>query len=407
MAEGEAPIFPSPRECPLRAPALYRGARAEQPVIRARRAGGEPVWVVTGYELSRRILADPRASSDRTHEAWLAQASPAARAEADRTRSEGLWNMFGLDSPDHGRHRRMLAGEFTPARIEKLRPRIQEIVDQCVGDLLAAAQPADLVEHVAFPVSTMVICELLGVPYERRHDFQYWTKALLSRDTPDSERQAYDEAITGFLDELITAKENGTPGDDVLGRLISRNRETGALTHAELVSEATLILAAGHETTANMISLGTAVLLENRAQRERVSAEPALWPGAVEELLRYLSVAESVIGRAATADIELGEATIRAGERIVVAPIAANWDETVFEQPDELDLARQAPPRHIAFGYGAHLCLGQHLARTELEIVFETLFRRAPDLALAVPADQLRYQTESSVYGLHSMPVTF
>jgi cytochrome P450 len=407
MTEAEVPGFPLPRECPLRGPGLYRAIRAGHPVSRTVQSSGEPVWLVTSYALSRKILADPRASSDRTHPAWLAQASQAGKADADRTREQGQWNMFILDAPDHGRHRRMLAGEFTLARIKQLRPRIQEIVDQCVGDLLTAPQPADLVEHVALPVSTMVICELLGVPYERRRDFQYWTKVLLSRDTSDTERQACDEAITGFLDELVTAKENGAPGNDVLGRLVRRNRGTGTLTHAEVVSEAILILAAGHETTANMISLGTVVLLENPAQRERVIADPALLPGAVEELLRYLSVAESVISRAAKSDIELGEVTIRAGDRIVVAPIAANWDEAVFERPGELDLARPTSPHHIAFGYGAHLCLGQHLARAELEIVFETLFRRAPDLALAVPADQLPYQTDSSIYGLHSVPVTF
>jgi cytochrome P450 len=300
----------------------------------------------------------------------------------------------------------MLISEFSVRRIAALRPRIQQIVDDCIDDLLNAPQPADLVEHLSLAVPSLVICELLGVPYEQRHGFHEWTRKLISRTTSAAERIEAADALNDFLDGLVTAKENGEPTDDVIGRLIARNRENPVMTHDEIVGTAILLLIAGHETTANMISLGTVALLTNPEQRAQVTADSSLLPTAIEEMLRYFSIVESATARVATEDIEIGGVTIRKDEGVIVSGLAADWDESVFDRPDQLDFHRGAR-HHVAFGYGVHQCLGQNLARVELEIVFETLFRKAPNLRLAVPADDLPYKDDASIYGIYSVPVNF
>ena len=406
-AEPEVPSFPMARECPMHPPTQYREMSQSEPVSRVRMPDDQLAWLVTSHELGRKILADPRASSDRTHPAFPLALSAEARKLFQEDDRQGIRrSMIGLDAPDHGAHRKMLISEFSVRRVAALRPRIQEIVDECVDDLLAASQPADLVELVSLAVPSMVICELLGVPYEQRHGFHHWTKQLISRNTPVPERRAAGDALRDFLDGLVTDKENGEPGDDVLGRLIQRNRETKVMTHEELVANAVLLLIAGHETTANMISLGTVALLENPEQKAQVTADSSLLPGAIEEMLRYFTIVETATARVATEDIELGDVVIGKDEGILVAGLAANWDESVFEHPDELDFHRGAR-HHVAFGYGVHQCLGQNLARVELEIVFETLFRRVPSLRLAVPAAELPYKTDAGIYGIHKVPVNF
>jgi cytochrome P450 len=381
----------------MRPPSVYGRIRSTRPVSRARMPDGQLVWLVTSYQLSREILADPRVSSDRADPAF-----PFMGSRGTAT----IRSMLTSDPPAHGAHRKMLISEFSRASVARLRPRIGDIVDRCVDDLLSVPTPADLVEHVALPVPSLVICEILGVPGEKRHDFQNWTTTLLTRNTPAEQARASQSALTDFMDALVTAKENGAPGDDALGRLVARNRQTGSLTHDEVVADAMLLLVAGHETTANMISLGTAALLENPTLWAELAADPSLLPDAVEELLRYFSIVQGVTSRVAKADIRLGEITIRAGEGIVVSPIAADWDDSIFNSPEKLDFHRNGSP-HIAFGHGAHQCLGQHLARAELQIVYETLIRRVPGLRLARPANELPYRDHSSVYGIERMPVTF
>jgi cytochrome P450 len=395
------------RECPMHPPAEYRDIRAKEPVSRVRMPDGQMAWLVTGHELSRQLLSDPRVSSDRSHPAFpLALNADQRKAFQQNNRLSIRRSMIGLDAPDHGAHRKMLISEFSVRRIAALRPRIQEIVDQCVDDLLAAPQPADLVEHISLAVPSLVICELLGVPYEQRHGFHEWTRKLISRSTTGAERIEAADALNDFLDDLVTRKEQGEPTDDVIGRLIVRNRENPVMTHEEIVGTAILLLIAGHETTANMISLGTVALLENPEQKAQVVADAALLPSAIEEMLRYFTIVESATSRVATADIELGGVTIGKDEGVIVSGLAADWDENVFENPDQLDFHRGAR-HHVAFGYGVHQCLGQNLARLELEIVFETLFRRVPTLALAVPAADLPYKDDAGIYGIYRVPVNF
>ncbi|WP_416969853.1 cytochrome P450 [Streptomyces sp. 4F14] len=407
MLDHDVPAFPMARACPMHPPAEYREIRGQEPVSRVRMPDGQLAWLVTGHEPARRLLADPRVSADRLHPAFPGRLTAEQRTASERVRRlTTRRSMIHLDGADHGAHRRILTGEFSLRRIAAMRPRIQEIVDRGVDALLAAPRPSDLVEHVSQPVPSLVICELLGVPHEERYDFHTWANKLISRTVSMPERAAASEALNDCLETLVTEKERGEPSDDLIGRLIARNRETPVMNHDEIVGTAVMLLIAGHQTTANMISLGLVTLLANPDLKAQVTADASLLPGAVEEMLRYFSVVENAPARVATEDIEIGGVTIRKDEGIVVSSLAADWDEEVFEHPDRLDFRRGAR-HHVAFGYGVHQCLGQNLARVELEMVFETLLRRVPDLALAVPAEDLSYKDDAGIYGIYQVPVTF
>ncbi|PPK71090.1 cytochrome P450 [Actinokineospora auranticolor] len=391
---------PVPRTCPYTPSAEYARLREREPVARVRLPNGEPAWLVTRYAEVRALLADTRFSSDRR-----APGFPfLLRAKPNLTFRDRV-PMLSLDPPEHGPARRAVLGEFTVRRMRELRPRVQRVVDECVDALLAGPRPADLVAALALPVPSLVICELLGVPYADHVFFQERSAAVVRRSTAPDDRDRAIRELQEYLSGLITAKA-ADPGDDLLGRQVRRQRAAGAEDHAELVSLATLLLIAGHETTANMISLGTMTLLEHPDQLAAVRRDPGLVPGAVEELLRYLSVVESALSRVATADLAIGGTPIREGEGVLAVGHAANHDPAAFPDPDTFDVHRDAR-HHVAFGYGPHQCLGQNLARLELETVFATLFRRVPTLALATPADELPYKDDATIYGLYTMPVTW
>jgi cytochrome P450 len=394
--------FPLRRACPFDPPAQYATLRAEQPVTRVRVPDGQLAWLVTRYEDVRRLLTDPRVSADRGHpnlpltEPVTPQGRQAIAAVAR--------SLIGLDPPEHGKRRRMLVTEFTVRRIQRLRPRIQQIVDGRIDELLAGPRPADLVSVLALPVTSMVICELLGVPYTEREYFQHRVTVQVRRDVAPEQRRQAGAELRGFIDRLVTVKE-AAPGDDLLGRLIVRRRSIPELDHELLVGLAMLLLIAGFESTANMISLGVASLLQHPEQLATLAAEPAAVSAATEELLRYLSIVDTM-PRVATADIEVGGVTIRAGEGLLFGFAAANHDEDAFPSASALDVCRSAR-HHVAFGYGSHQCLGQHLARCELEVVFRTLFARVPSLRLAAPVEDLPFKEYSNVYGLERLPVTW
>jgi cytochrome P450 len=405
-AHAEGP-FPGVRSCPFAAPAQY-GPMRERPIskVSLEPSGGvdqKQVWWVSRHEDARAILNDRRFSSDRRRENFpIVNGDEKIR---ERFRAQ-VPSMIGLDGAEHAVARRAVIGEFTVKRIAAMRPRIQEIVDECIDRMLAGeGRQADLVQALSLPVPSLVICEMLGVPYEDHDFFQARTAAFIRRSsTPEQRSTAFDE-LREFLDKLITAKEQ-QPGDDLFSRQIARQREEGALDHADLVSMAFLLLVAGHETTANMISLGVVGLLNNPEQLAAIKADPSKTPLAVEELLRYFTIVEMVTSRVATEDVEIGGATIKADDGVVVSGLSANWDPNVFADPERLDVERGAR-HHIAFGYGPHQCLGQNLARLELQIVFDTLFRRIPDLRLAIPVDDVDFKTDANIYGVYELPVTW
>ncbi|MFD7034090.1 cytochrome P450 [Streptomyces sp. NPDC059917] len=389
------------RGCPFAPPPEYAELRAEQPVSQVRLQNGRTAWLLTRHEDVRALLSHPATTASRAHPAF-----PATVANVQAFAQKGF--LLSMDSPEHLMHRRMVTGEFTAGRVRKLRPRIQEIVDACVDRILeagATGRPVNLVEELSLPVPSLVICEILGVPYDARGIFQKNTEVLLSQASTAADREGAFGALRVFLGELVTLKAE-TPDDTVLGRLAVKYQDAGLYDHEHLTGFAMLLLLAGHETTANMISLGvTALLHENPTELASLVADPSLMPGAVEELLRYLSIVDYPTSRVLLEDTEVSGTVIRADEGFIASAAAANHDPEVFPEPGRLDLRRNTSG-HIAFGFGVHACLGQNLARAELEITFNTLFSRVPGLRLVDPVDQLPYK-QSTVYGLHTLEVTW
>jgi cytochrome P450 len=393
--------FPVTRTCPYTPPAEYRDALQEQ-ISKVRLPDGTWAWVVSKHEHIRQVLSDPSFSADRFRPGFPSQApagqQPPQVEDRDRT-------ILTMDPPEHGPARRTVLGEFTVRRINALVPQIQRIVDEQIDQLLAQPQPADLVEAVSLPVPSRVICAMLGVPYSDHAFFQTNTAAMVKRDTPMQERREAFGRVRGYMSDLIAAKE-ADPPDDLLGRQIQQRRAEGTYDRRPLAALGFLLLVAGHETTANMISLGTLKLLDDPEQRAKLHAEPERTAGAVEEMLRYFTIVDSTVARLAIADTTVGDVPVRAGEGVLTLGLVANRDPDVFPDPDIFDVERSAR-HHVAFGFGPHQCLGQNLARVELRVVFDTLLRRVPALRLAADVADLPFKTDATIYGLYALPVTW
>ncbi|NJC83951.1 cytochrome P450 [Planosporangium mesophilum] len=392
--------FPMARAagCPFDPPPAMQTLREQTPLTRVRISDGKTAWLVTRYAEQRALLADPRVSSDVTRPGYP---SPMPVGERGAPVSFIL-----MDDPEHARLRRMVTAPFTIKRIEAMRPGVQKIVDDLIDDLLAGPKPVDLVEAFALPVPSLVICQLLGVPYADHDFFQDNSKVIINRETAPEERRAAGDRLYAYLDRLVGEKLDN-PGDDLLSGLTQRIRD-GELARSDAAQMGVLMLIAGHETTANMIALGTLALLQHPDQLAllRESGDPKLVAGAVEELLRYLNITHSGRRRVALQDIEIAGQVIRAGEGIILANDIANRDPSVFEDPDRLDLRRDAR-RHVAFGFGVHQCLGQPLARMELQVVYDTLYRRIPTLRLATTLEEIPFKHDGAVYGVYELPVTW
>ncbi|MEV5530973.1 cytochrome P450 [Streptomyces prunicolor] len=381
--------------CPFTPPPAYTAAAREAAVTRAVLPDGTACWLVTGYDEVRAVLADARFSADaRT------QGFPFLSA-GQRELATAKPSFIRMDDPEHARLRRMVTKDFLVKRIEELRPGIQDIVDRAVDRMTEGRSSADLVADFALPIPSLVICLMLGVPYEDHELFQSLSRTLLDNRTTRPEAERAHAQLMGYLEELAERKRQH-PGDDILSRLAARED----LTDQETASLGFLLLVTGHESTANMTAVSVLALLNRPDQAELLRQEPELARGAVDELLRHLTIIHLGLGRAATETVRVGEVTVEAGEGVICMLSTANRDEQLFGAADDLDLTRDAR-RHVAFGYGVHQCLGQTLARVELQIVLTTLLRRLPTLRLAVPADQLTYNQDNIVYGLRELPVTW
>ncbi|MCU1682652.1 MAG: cytochrome hydroxylase [Amycolatopsis sp.] len=373
------------RTCPFDPPDGSAELRERGPVARVRLFGGHTAWLVTGHAEARALLADPRVSSDQSKPNYpVLQPTHTRLTDLDTT-------VVFNDPPKHTRLRRMLISSFTVRKIAALRPKIERIVTERLDAMIAAGPPADLLASFALPVPSMVICELLGVPYE---DHEFFEEQSRHRRDPDG--QALQNLVT-YLRDLVQ-KKIYKPGDGLLDDLIAEQVAEGKLDHDELAMMGMAMLVAGHDTTGHMISLGTMLLLSKPDQLAKVRADQAVIPGAVEELLRYLTIA-TFLPRTATEDIELGGHTIKAGDGVVVASSIVNR-----EHSDELDVDNSMR-QHLAFGFGIHQCLGQNLARAELEIAFRHLFHRIPTLRLAVPVDEVSRRPEAVLSGVTELPV--
>jgi cytochrome P450 len=396
-----APAYPAPRRagCPMDPAPLIGSLQAEAPLARVTLWNGTRAWLVTRHAEARRILRDPRFSADLRAEGFPF-VSPSQLIGLERPIS-----FIRMDAPEHTRRRRMLTSEFMIKRVAQLRPEIDEVVEQLLDDVAAAGPPVDLVKTFTLPLPSLVICRLLGVPYQDHEFFQRCSAVLLNQASDaDAARDASDR-LRGYLHELVERKA-AHPEDDLLSRMISEHEANGDLNRDDIVANALLLLVAGHETTANMTAMSIIDLQQHPEQWAALRERPELIPGAVEELLRHLSILHTGVPRAALEDVEVGDTTIRAGEGVLISLQAANHDARAFDDPGRLDVARSSRS-HVAFGFGVHQCLGQPLARAELQSALTAVLRRFPNLKLAKPVEEIPFRETMTIYGVYELPVTW
>jgi cytochrome P450 len=384
---------------------VYARLRASAPVARVALPIFGHAWLVTRYADVVALHKDPRFSSNARHgrgNAWMT----------------GPWlpRFFRLiqqcmvlyDNPDHQRLRGLVQQAFTPPRIASVAASVAAAAHALLDDLQrqAAGGPVDLIAGFAMPLPLMVIGRMLGVPEQARRDFHQWTARF--PEAASGGPQALALAPNGQrllrLFEDLVRQRRAAPRDDLISALVAAEQAGDRLSEDEVLSMLFLLLLAGHETTANLLGNGTLALLQHPEQLQRLRADPALLPSAVEELLRYTGTVEHGSTRFALEDVELHGVPIRRGDQVLVMLSAANRDEAVFAHPDQLDLARH-PNRHVALGLGLHYCLGAPLARLESQIAFRVLLERRPNLRLAVPPERLRWRRALSVRALEALPV--
>lgn len=363
---------------------------------------GLDAWLVTRESDVRAMLADTRRFSndlppDRLREIVGEDLTDAEIAEGR------AGNLLGLDPPEHGRLRRMLTPSFTVRQMKRLEGWIAGIVDDHLDAMERSGAPVDLVQAFALPIPSLVICELLGVPYSDRADFQRRSNRLLDLTLPPKERSELARELRDYMGALVD-RTTADPGEQMLGALVREHGDD--LSRDELIGIGNLLLIAGHETTSNMLGLGTLALLRHPDQLRLVRDHPEHVEAAVEELLRWLSIVNTGFVRITTEPVELAGQWLEAGEFVMGSLAAANHDPALLPDPDVLDVTR-GEIGHLAFGHGVHHCLGAPLARTEMRIAFPALLRRFPGLRLAEPGEPVEMRRQSFIYGVARLPVAW
>lgn len=398
MSQGAPVIFSTVRDGYFNPPPMTQSLRRTEPITRMEFADGHLGWLVTGYSAARAVLADNRFSA--RGELKHPPVPRAATLEESPAAPPGMFIQH--DAPEHQRYRKLLVGQFTVRRMRMLTEWIEGIVAERLDAMERLGSEADLFEHFALPIPSLVICELLGVPYADRAGFQHDTHVWSSFGESTEVVTAAFLSLGTYLQGLVRLKR-AEPADDILSGLIAADPD---LTDEELTSIAFLLLVAGHETTANQLALGTFALLRHPEQLAALRAEPSLIEGAVEESLRYLSIVHHGPTRAALEDVEIDGVLIREGEVVMVSLAAANRDPERFPDPEAFDVTRRAGG-HLGFGHGIHQCLGQQLARIELRVGFTALLERFPALRLACPPEEIRLRHDMQVYGVYELPVAW
>lgn len=377
---------------PLQTPPLLRRLQEKGPIHKIRTRTGDDAWLVTGHDDVRRLLNDDR----------LGRAHPNP-GEAARSNESALFGgplgNYATEKSDHRRMRSLLQPHFSPRAMRAFRHRVDALTSGLLADLARQSQPADLNAHLALPLPILVICELLGVPYEDREQFRAWTQAAADiRDRARSEQGLTD--LFAYGQQLVAGKRR-TPGEDVISRLCG----TEGIGDDEIAMLSMALLFAGHETTVVQLGLGAVLLLTHREQWQALRRDPALIEGAVEEMLRAPGKASGGIPRYARTDLEIGGVTVRAGELLMLDNGAANHDPEAFRLPDRFDISRVAATSHLSFGHGARYCIGAPLARMELQVAFAQLVRAFPNMRLAVEVGDLAVRRDTLTGGITSVPV--
>ncbi|MGC0415597.1 cytochrome P450 [Embleya sp. AB8] len=362
------------------------------PVIRTRQVGGVEAWTVLGAGLTRQLLGDPRLSND------LHAHAPHAAQSAD-----GPTVLFEQDNPDHARYRRLVSAAFASRAVRDLEPRIVDIARGLL-DRLPAEGTVDIIEAFANPFPLEVICELLGVSMADREVFR---TRVANMDSPaPAVRRAAMDAFVAYCATLVEAKR-ARPTQDLLSELVQAELEDGsALSANELIGFGSVLLFAGHVTTAYLIAAALLELLTHDEQLAALRADPGLVESTVEEALRFRGSLLSTTNRVALTDLEIGGVTVRRGELVRFLLSAANRDPAIREDPHTFDIAR-ATTAHLGFGHGPHFCLGQRLARQEIKVALTEIVGRYGRLELAVPTEKLRWRSSDFLRGLAELPLSF
>jgi cytochrome P450 PksS len=384
---------------------FYARLRAEAPIYRTTLPTRETGWLITRYDDAVAVLKDERFVKDTANALTPAQL---ARQPWFRRIFKSLQRqMLSTDPPDHTRLRALVSQAFTPRLVEQMRDRIQALTERLL-DRVQAQRRFDLVRDFALPLPAIVIANMLGVPAADRHAFHRWSNALMAAAQSTCHLLFAVPNTLLFLRYLrnIIRKRRAEPQDDLVSALIHAEADGKRLSQEELLAMVVLLLVAGHETTVNLIGSGMLALLEQPEQLEKLRRDPGLIKPAVEELLRFTSPVELATERYACEDVTIGGVTIPRGDMVLVALASANHDERQFPNPDALDITRD-PNKHLAFGLGAHFCLGASLARLEGALAINTLLRRLPGLRLTVPPRQLRWRRGLLLRGVEALPVAF
>jgi pentalenolactone synthase len=392
------PALPFEQPGPLDVAPLLRTLQAERPITRVRTPAGDEAWLVTRYADVKALLGDSRLG--RSHP----DPERAPRIN-DSILFGGPLERYETEHADHAQMRALLTPFFSARRMQALRPRVDALVDQLLDMLATRTPPVDLHEALSFPLPVLVICELLGVPYDDREQFRAWSTEMA--DLHDRGRAtAALHRLLAYMGELVSRKRSH-PEDDVLsGLCMAGAAEGGHLPDAYVAFLGAMLLFAGHETTVVRIDVGTLLLLTNPDQHQALVRHPELATSAVEEILRASDTGSGGLPRYARSDIAIGGVTIRAGEAVLLNGGAANHDERAFAAPDRFDIGRQPNP-HLTFGHGPRFCLGAPLARLELQAVFARLVPRFPTLRLAIPLEEVRVRGDLLTGGLVELPVTW
>lgn len=399
----EPPFFPAARSCPFSEPPQYAEFRETGGLHKVTIWDGSSHWLATRHEDIRAVLSSSSFSADVRKPGFPLVHSNQAEHEG------GMF--LRLDDPEHARLRQMLTKEFSVKRTQAMREKILAFTDELIDAMLAKGGPVDLIEDFALPMPSRAICLVLGVPYEDHDLFQQHANAGTDLDVSHEERARLQGEAFRYYAQLVEHKRR-EPADDMISRLVTGHEGPDGFSTEMMPVLVGILVGAGHETTANMLGLGTAALLLNPQQRDRLRHEPELAAGAAEEMLRYWSIVSTDPRRVATEDVDVGGQLVRKGEAVIVSLIAGNRDPRAFGAEegqcpaDELDIGRSAR-HHVAFGFGTHQCLGQNLARVEMQVAWPRLFERIPHLRLAVDTEELPFKKNSIVYGLRSLPVTW
>ncbi len=374
---------------------FYARFRAEAPVFRTPVPVGGMAWLVTRYDDVLTVLKDERFAND-----WSPRMPWVLRRFA-RPLTQGMLNK---DDPDHTRLRTLVNKAFTPRRMEGLHERIQNVCDDLL-DAAASNGRIELVHTYALPLPVIIIAELLGIPARDRLRFYAWSKSMVEASSQTRMLRAVPNvwSLFRYLRRVFTERR-AHPQEDLVTALVQAEEAGDKLNEDELLAMMFLLLVAGFETTTNLIASGTLALLQHPKQGDRFRQDPALAESAIEELLRYTSPLDLASVRCTREEVTIGAVTIPRGELVVPVLGSANHDESQFPSAEVLDLGRD-PNRHLAFGLGAHFCLGAPLARLEGRLALTTLFRRLPNLRLAQPPESLRWRKSLVLRGLEELPL--